>query len=44
MEYIGFAHKPTIALQTRATLSRLLIKEEVETFVFKPAVPKDDKR
>ncbi len=35
VEYIGFAHRPTIALQTHATLSRLLIKEEVETFVFK---------
>lgn len=44
VEYIGFAHKPTIALQTRATLSRLLIKEEIGTFVFKPAALKDDKR
>ena len=33
VEYIGFAHRPTIALQTRATLSRLLIKEELEPFV-----------
>ena len=36
VEYIGFAHRPTIALQTHATLSRLLIKEEIENFVFKP--------
>lgn len=36
VEYIGFAHRPTIALQTHATLSRLLIKEEIETFIFKP--------
>ncbi|MEK7624867.1 MAG: NYN domain-containing protein [Patescibacteria group bacterium] len=35
VEYIGFAHHPTIALQTRATLSRLLIKEEIEPFVAK---------
>lgn len=35
VEYIGFAHHPTIALQTHATLSRLLIKEEIDTFVFK---------
>ena len=37
VEYIGFAHHPTIASQTHATLSRLLIKEEIENFVFKPA-------
>lgn len=45
VEYIGFAHHPTIALQTHATLSHLLIKEEIENFVFKPASTKDeDKR
>lgn len=42
VEYIGFAHHPTIALQTHATLSRLLIKEEFENFIFKPTGPKDD--
>lgn len=42
VEYIGFAHRPTIALQTHATLSRLLIKEEIENFVFKPSEIKDD--
>ncbi|MFH1565535.1 MAG: NYN domain-containing protein [bacterium] len=34
VEYIGFAHQPTIALQTVSTLSRLLIKEELEPFAF----------
>lgn len=42
VEYIGFAHRPTIALQTHATLSRLLIKEEIENFVFKPSDIKGD--
>ena len=41
VEYIGFAHKPTIALQTHATLSRLLIQEEIETFVYKSTGTKD---
>lgn len=38
VEYIGFAHQPSIALQKGATLSRLLIKEELEQFVFKTLV------
>lgn len=42
VEYIGFAHRPTIALQTHATLSRLLIKEEIENFVSKLSEMKDD--
>ena len=33
VEYIGFAHHPSIALQKCASLSRLLIKEELEPFV-----------
>lgn len=32
IEYIGFAHKPSFGLQKCATLSRLLIKEEVLQF------------
>jgi uncharacterized LabA/DUF88 family protein len=32
VEYIGFAHNPSLALQKHATLSRLLIKEEIEPF------------
>lgn len=32
VEYIGFAHQPSIALQTCITLSRLLLKEELEVF------------
>lgn len=32
IEYIGFAHKPSFALQRYATLSRLLIKEEILPF------------
>lgn len=35
VEYIGFAHKPSLALQKYATLSRLLIKDELEPFIFK---------
>ena len=41
VEYIGFAHHPSIALQKYATLSRLLIKEEIESFVFKPTNSQD---
>lgn len=33
IEYIGFAHQPSFAMQRYATLSRLLIKEEVESFI-----------
>lgn len=33
IEYIGFAHKPSLAMQKYANLSRLVIKEEVESFV-----------
>ena len=32
VEYIGFSHQPSFALQKNATLSRLLIKEELEIF------------
>lgn len=32
VEYIGFAHKPSLGLQRYATLSRLLIREEIERF------------
>lgn len=35
VEYIGFAHKPSLAMQKYATLSRLVIKEELESFIFK---------
>lgn len=35
IEYIGFAHKPSLALQRYATLSRLLIKEELAQFTFR---------
>lgn len=35
VEYIGFAHHPSIALQKCVTLSKLLIKEELEPFVIK---------
>lgn len=34
IEYIGFAHKPSFGLQKCATLSRLLIKEELVQFNF----------
>jgi uncharacterized LabA/DUF88 family protein len=32
VEYIGFAHKPSYGLQKHATLSRLLIDEELKKF------------
>ncbi|MFH1145388.1 MAG: NYN domain-containing protein [bacterium] len=35
IEYIGFAHLPSIALQQHADISRLLIKEDLEPFVLK---------
>lgn len=35
VEYIGFSHKPSIAMQKNASLSRLLIREEVEPFAAK---------
>jgi len=35
IEYIGFAHQPSLALQRHASLSRLLIKEELQPFVYK---------
>jgi len=34
VEYIGFGHQPSLALQTHATISRLLIKEELEKFIY----------
>lgn len=35
IEYIGFAHQPSFGMQSNSTLSRLLIKEEVEQFASK---------
>lgn len=32
LEYIGFSHKPSFGLQRESSLSRLLIKEELEIF------------
>jgi uncharacterized LabA/DUF88 family protein len=34
IEYIGFGHEPSLALQTFATISRLLIKDELEPFIY----------
>ncbi len=33
VEYIGFSHEPSLALQKHAAISRLLIKEELQPFV-----------
>jgi len=33
VEYIGFSHKPSLAMQRYATISRLLIKEEVASYI-----------
>ena len=35
VEYIGFAHQPSLALQRYANLSRLIIKEELDQFIAK---------
>lgn len=35
IEYIGFAHQPSLAMVAHATLSRLIFKEELEPFEFK---------
>ena len=32
VEYIGFSHQPSFALQRNATLTRLLIKDELKIF------------
>ena len=32
VEYIGFSHQPSFGMQSSSTLSRLLIKEELEQF------------
>lgn len=37
VEYVGFSHKPSLALQRYATLSRLVIREELERFEVKEA-------
>ncbi|MFH1456616.1 MAG: NYN domain-containing protein [Patescibacteria group bacterium] len=33
VEYIGFGHEPALAMQTFATISRLLIKDELKPFI-----------
>lgn len=35
IEYIGFSHKPSFAMQKHVTLSRLLIRDEILSFVVK---------
>lgn len=35
VEYIGFSHKPSLALQKYASITRLLIKEELDDFASK---------
>ena len=41
IEYIGFAHQPSIAMQVHATISRLLIREEFVPFVAPDELPKE---
>ena len=38
VEYIGFAHQPSFAMQRSASLSRLLIKEDLEPLVIRTLV------
>ena len=33
VEYIGFAHKPSFGVQKYATITRLLVREELEPFI-----------
>lgn len=40
VEYIGFSHQPSFGLQKYATLSRLLIKEDLAPFVEKTYIDK----
>lgn len=35
IEYIGFSHCPSLALQKNVTLSRLLIRDDIENFIKK---------
>lgn len=35
LEYVGFSHSPCLALQKYATLSRLLIRDDIENFIKK---------
>ncbi|MFA5000025.1 MAG: NYN domain-containing protein [Patescibacteria group bacterium] len=35
LEYVGFSHLPSFALQKNATLSRLLLKDDLEEFIKK---------
>lgn len=37
-EYIGFSHSPSLGLQKNVDLSRLLIRDDIEKFVFKGLV------
>jgi uncharacterized LabA/DUF88 family protein len=33
LEYVGFSHNPSLALQKRANLSRLLLRDDLESFI-----------
>lgn len=35
IEYIGFSHLPSLGLQKNATLSRLLLRDDLESFIKK---------
>jgi uncharacterized LabA/DUF88 family protein len=35
LEYVGFSHNPSFALQKNATLSRLLLRDDLEEFIKK---------
>ncbi len=39
VEYIGFGHQPALAMQTSATISRLLIKDELKSFIYNDTKP-----
>jgi uncharacterized LabA/DUF88 family protein len=38
VEYVGFSHSPSLGLEKNVDLSRLLIREDIEEFIFKSIV------
>ncbi|MFA6161187.1 MAG: NYN domain-containing protein [Patescibacteria group bacterium] len=38
IEYIGFAHQPSLAMQVHATLSRLILREDLDPYEFKGTI------
>ena len=43
VEYIGFGHSPSLAMQTAATVSRLLVKDDLVSFSAKDGTEHGEK-